>query len=114
MALWCNKLTLVGSCRFRQDRVEKGTCATVSIDRRLLSAADPIREMDLQPRGTSLDYVVHISEQGVPRKGVFQVQICHELVVQRCRYILDFLEDFVNNDRPPRLDPTTRIAFYEY
>lgn len=47
-------------------------------------------------------------------QGYFKNKVCHELVVQRCRYILDFLDDFVNNDRPPRLDPSTRITFYEY
>jgi hypothetical protein len=47
-------------------------------------------------------------------KGYFKNKVCHELVVERCRYILDFLDDFVKNDRPPRLDPSARITIYEY
>jgi hypothetical protein len=47
----------------------------VSIDRTVLPKKEYlIRAMDLQTRGASLDYVVLISEQDVPRKGIFQAQ----------------------------------------
>lgn len=45
--------------------------------------------------------------------GYFKYKVCHEVVVQRCQYILDFLDDFVVNNGRTRLDPTSRITVYE-
>jgi hypothetical protein len=47
-------------------------------------------------------------------KGYFKYKVCHDLVLPRCQYILDFLDGFVKNQGPTRLDQTSRITNYEY
>jgi hypothetical protein len=46
-------------------------------------------------------------------KGFFKEQACHEVIAVRCKYIADFLEDFVGYLEPPRLDPNAPTAYDE-
>jgi hypothetical protein len=45
--------------------------------------------------------------------GFFDEQVCHEAVAARCKYIVDFLDDFVQFMEPPRLDQKASIAYDE-